>query len=90
MELIRILAGRWKGNSLVMMVARLSLTSAVYHLWMERNRRLHRSGYTRPEALASVIIDEVREKLATLRKLQDSEAHRSIQARWELSLDIFS
>ena len=57
---------------------------------VERNKRLHRSGYTRTEDLAIAIIGEVRGKLATLRRIQESEAHIGIQESWGLPSDIFS
>ena len=89
-DLVSWLSFRWKGNSFSMKVKKLSLAVLVYSLWKERNCRYHNNSTRRPEEILISVIEEIRFKLSTYRRVEDNVGNRSCQQRWNLPDVIFS
>ena len=88
--LIPWLSTNWKGNSLQMKTNLLCLSLTVYYLWRERNNRFHVHTSTSVPDLGSLIVQDVRLKLSTYRRVWDTSQNRAIQVDWRLPDSIFS
>ncbi|XP_059636221.1 uncharacterized protein LOC132278453 [Cornus florida] len=68
-------------------VAKLALSSLVYSIWMERNRRIFRKRSLSQNALLHQILDTVRLELMSA-SLTDSPSSRRIIEEWELPASV--
>ena len=88
-ELISWMSCKWKNNNLSTISWKHSLAATVYYIWNERNARLHNSGYSPIIKVSEKILGTVKMKLSLLKGIQDTEANRSTQQRWDLPESIF-
>ena len=79
-NLLSWLSINWKGNSFGMQMRKLCLSVTIYHIWKERNSRLHGNRPTRTEEVITYICEQIRLKVSTYRKVKDKPMNRSIQA----------
>jgi len=86
---IEWMASHWKGNSLSIIIYKLSLAASVYSIWTERNHRLHANGCRDVGTITSSILDLLRCKLSTFRRVKDTRTNRMIQQKWGLQDHIF-
>ena len=89
-NLVTWLSSNWKGKSLLVKSWKLCLAISVYHLWKERNSRLHSQRSLIVHEKEAVITEEVRIKLASLKNIQDLPQNRAIQNAWRLPDSIFA
>ena len=80
-DLITWASAEWAGSSLAKLICWLCLTSKVYFIWSESNRRFHNSGYARLEEVVVGVVSMVRGKLSTLRGIEDVLENRLLQER---------
>lgn len=57
-------------NNILSVLRRLVLASTVYHIWIERNRRLFQNIDKSCDYVKKAIVDDVRLKLLSLRVVQ--------------------
>ena len=88
-DLIEWVATNWRGNTLSVQIKKISLAASVYHLWMERNNRLHSNSYKRTSEISCSITWMVREHLSSLRGVKNSPANRQQRQIWNLPETIF-
>ena len=88
-QLIVWLATNWKGNMLSMQIRKLCLSSMIYLLWRDRNQRFHTNSVSRLDEIALSIIEQVRLKLSTYRRVEASDLNKSHQGRLRLPDSIF-
>ena len=89
-SLIRWLSREWRINNLKHISWRLCLASTVYHIWAERNDRLHRQNISNASRISEKIIQMVMMKLTTLKGVVNSQENRDIALRWNLPAMIFN
>ncbi|WOG90545.1 hypothetical protein DCAR_0309789 [Daucus carota subsp. sativus] len=83
-EFIREASTRWKGKSLHALINKLILAAVVFHIWLERNRRLFQQKRKQSGQIIAEIDDDIR------RKLQGLQVVNSLRVREELSRwDVF-
>ncbi|XP_059635631.1 uncharacterized protein LOC132277803 [Cornus florida] len=68
-------------------VAKLALSSLVYNIWMERNRRIFKKNFLSQNALLQQVLDRIRQKLLSS-QLTDSLSSRRIIEEWELPASV--
>ena len=79
-----------KGKKLLSTIRKLCLAASVYHIWRERNIRLH-DQLTRPASVVLQIIrDSIRGRLLTIRDIPDSEENRALLSRWNIEAASFA
>ena len=73
------LATNWCGNSFSTKIKKMCLATTIYHLWKERNCRFHSNSIHREEEIFCSIIDQVRLKLSTYRRVEGNATNRAYQ-----------
>ena len=79
----------WRLNNLKTLSWKLSLAATVYHIWAERNHRLHNQGYHSAHQIAGKIEDMVKMKLSTLKGVSFNQENRETALRWNIHTNIF-
>ena len=85
--------GRIKGKALISLILRIAWKAYIYiyHVWRERNRRIHGHSSASELQILEEIKEEVRIKLTGIQSIAaDSGVNRSLCSKWGLSTDIFS
>lgn len=76
-----------KGKSLLFSLIRIIVASAVWHIWAERNSRLHGRTHTTKEAIRSKIANQASLKAALLDIKEDAKPEIiAVLNRWRLSI----
>ena len=77
-----------KGNSLCSITKRIAWGATIYHLWRQRNSRIHENIYLPTDAIFQLICNDVRLRVSGLMKVDDNPASRSMCERWSFPLTI--
>ena len=81
---------RIKGKALLSLILSIAWKAFVYHVWKERNRRLH--GH--PSESVLQVLDLIKEvvgiKLAGIKNVADDSVNRRLCNAWSLSEDMFA
>ncbi|GKA96244.1 RNA-directed DNA polymerase, eukaryota, reverse transcriptase zinc-binding domain protein [Tanacetum coccineum] len=85
-NVVSIIAAKNVKNNIWCILQKLLVTSAVYHLWQERNRRIFQNEYRNYESLCNYIKEDMVNKLSTL-TVKNSSAVRKDAKMWGLTLD---
>ena len=70
-------------------VLKLCFGMAIHSIWMERNNRFHANSFKRPNEVLHAILELIRLRLTSLRKIHDTLENRSIQTSWGIPDTIF-
>ncbi|XP_028080203.1 uncharacterized protein LOC114281810 [Camellia sinensis] len=76
------------GNSLKMLILRLSFLCTVYHIWMERNSRIFSKVHKPEEVVTNSIIQMVRGRLLSLDNIKFSAGDHWFLEKWNLPYKI--
>ncbi|KAK4380990.1 putative ribonuclease H protein [Sesamum angolense] len=74
---------RWNGRHIVQMAYRALLAAIFYHIWQERNRRVFQYIERTSSTIASIAIDEIRQKILNI-DLPDSVSSRGLYRLWRI------
>ena len=88
--LISRLSRYWTKSSLQTTCWKLCLAASVYHIWLERNHRLHNSSSHSVNQIRDNICFMVQTKMASLKKVEDTPKSREIAEEWNLPSTIFN
>ena len=80
---------QWGTNTFATVSKKLSIAITVYQIWKERNTRFHTDSQRTTEETFYAISEQIRLKLATLRRVEDNHRNRGIQHSWNLPDCIF-
>ncbi|GAV83756.1 zf-RVT domain-containing protein, partial [Cephalotus follicularis] len=85
-EEIQWMAGQTKGNKPPQTIRKLAFGATVYHIWMERNRRIFKNRFLPVESIVHKIQCDVAGKMAGLNMPFDQvdERHHSLGTNWGL------
>ena len=78
-----------KGNSLCSITKRIAWGASIYHLWRQRNARVHENQYNTVDSIFYLICNDVRLRIASFQNVADSPANRDLCERWCLPHTIF-
>ena len=78
----------WKGNSFGMQTRKLCLSVTIYHIWKERNSRLHENGPKGRRRSSPLSLSKLGWR-STYKKVKDKPMNWSIQAICNLPEHIF-
>ena len=79
----------WRGNSFADIIKKLCLAYSIYYIWKERNTRFHTNSTSTTDEIFSTIVEHIRMKLSTFKKVKDTIPNRQCQAFWNLPDKIF-
>ena len=88
-NLIKWAAQKWQDSSFPTMIQKLSLVATVYYIWYERNERYHHNNNNSVITIVERIVELVKLKLSTIRRVLDYTGNRNNQVRWNLPDTIF-
>ena len=88
-ELVSWMTLQWNSNTFSTITKKLSIAIIVYQIWKERNSRFHTNSLRTTEEVYYAISEQVRLKLTTFRRVQDSQTNRFLQTIWSLPDCIF-
>ncbi|KAL0304621.1 UNVERIFIED_CONTAM: hypothetical protein Sangu_3073900 [Sesamum angustifolium] len=74
---------RWRGNHIVNAAYRSLLASLVYHIWQERNRRRFQAINRPPSIVASIVIEEVKQRILST-SLRISVSTQGLYRLWHI------
>ena len=80
---------KWRGKHIINAAYRALLGSFVYHLWRERNSRRFQQIEHPPNVLASIIIDDVRQRILSL-NLSSSISTCALYRLWRITWPVIS
>ena len=78
-----------KGNSLCFITKRIAWGASIYHLWRQRNARVHENQYIYVDSIFYLICNDVRLRIASFQNVADNPANRDLCERWCLPHTIF-
>ena len=87
-ERVSWMATHWHGD-FCSVIKKLCLAISVYYIWKERNTRFHTNSTSSIEEVFCSIVEQVRMKLSTLRKVEDNPTNHYYQFLWNLPDGIF-
>ena len=83
---------RWvtgcKGNSFCYITKRIAWGATIYHLWRQRNVRVHDNLFISDDSIFSLICNYVRLRITIFQNVADNPVNRSICERWPFPLTI--
>lgn len=79
-----------KGNSFCTTIKKMAWSAIIYHIWRERNSRLHENVFWPSSVIISTIVDDIRYKCASFAKVQDNARNQSFCMNWGITYDIFN
>lgn len=75
-----------KRNTAVNLVMKLGISATIYHIWLERNKRLHHGLPSFPSALTMIILQTLRDRISGVprlkRKLSETDFPFSPSPSW--------
>ena len=74
-----------KGKALLSIVLRLAWKASIYHIWRERNRRMHDSIPVAAEQIVEHVKDDVRIRLIGLKNISNDSVNSNICWNWGFS-----
>ena len=81
-------ATRCKGFSFCSVTKRIAWGATIYHLWRQRNARVHDNLFTTNVSIFSLIFNDVRLIITTFHNVADNPANRAMCERWSFPLTI--
>ena len=75
-----------KGKSFTSIIKRIAWGATIYHLWRQRNSRIHENVYLSDEAIYHLICNDVRLRVVGMKKFEDNHANRVWCERWSFPL----
>ncbi|GLT48179.1 hypothetical protein SLA2020_218200 [Shorea laevis] len=75
-----------KRKSLCSSLIRLAWCAAIYHIWIERNTRIHKRTFKSEFAIVSKIQIDVRDKVLSFARAKSSLLPKSIASKWGLEV----
>lgn len=82
-DIVRNLEGMPPINNIWNILRRLVITATVYHIWVERNRRLFQNLDRSSDCVKKIIVEEVKLKLSSLR-VKDYQGVREVAKLWNV------
>ena len=77
-----------KGNSFCFITKRIAWGATIYHLWRQRNAKIHDNVYISVDSIFSLICNDVRLIITSLQNVADNPANRGMCERWPFPLTI--
>ena len=77
-----------KGNSFCSITKRISWGATIYHLWRQRNDRVHDNTFISVDSIFSLICNDVRLRITSLQNVVDNHVNRAMCERWHFPLTI--
>ena len=81
---VDLMVTRTQGKDLRSTIRKLCLAVSVYHIWRERNIRLHDHISRLPNAVLHLIQDTIRCRLLSIRNIHDNEENRALLSCWHI------
>ena len=78
-ELLWVIAA--KGKSFCSTTKRIAWGATIYHLWRQRNSRIHENIYSPADAIFHLKCNDVRLRVSGLQKVDDNPTNRSMCER---------
>ena len=67
-----------KGTSFCSITKRITWGASIYHLWRQRNVRIHDKVFVSVESILSLICNDVRLRISSLQKVDDKPINRAM------------
>ena len=77
-----------KGKSLCSITKRIVWGASIYHVWRQRNARVHKKKFNSVDSIFSLICNDVRLRISSFQNVADNPANRELCERWSLTLTI--
>ena len=77
-----------KGKSFYSITKRIAWGATIYHLWRQRNSRIHENIFSPADAIFHLICNDVRLRVSGIQKVDDNPSNRSMCERWSFPLTI--
>ena len=77
---------KFKGKSLISNILRLAWNASIYHIWKERNGRMHGQTFAAPNQIVQHIQDDIRLRLISLKSITNDAVNCLLCHNWGLSL----
>ena len=77
-----------KGNSLYSITKRIAWGVTIYHLWRQRNARIHENQFNSVDSIFFLICNDVRLRITSFQNVADSLENRDLCERWSIPLTI--
>ena len=77
-----------KGKPFCSITKRIAWGATIYHLWKQRNSRIHENIFSPADAIFHLICNEVRLRISGIKKVVDNPTNRSMCKRWSFPLNI--
>lgn len=78
-----------KGNSFAATIKKLAWAATIYHLWRERNGRIHENVFIPQTEIISFIINDIRARVWSFKGVKDNARNRSLCTNWNFNVEIF-
>ena len=77
-----------KGTSFCSITKRIAWGASIYHLWRQRNVRIHDKVFISVESILSLICNDVRLRISSLQNVADNPMNRAMCERWSFPFTI--
>ena len=77
-----------KGKSICSITKRIAWGATIYHLWRQRNARIHDNNFISADSIFSLICNDVRLRITSFQNVADNPANRAMCERWPFPLAI--
>ena len=77
-----------KGNSLCSITKRIAWGASIYHLWRQRNARVHENQFISVDSIFYLICNDVRLRITSFQNVVDNPANRDLCEIWSFPLTI--
>ena len=77
-----------KGKSFCSITKRIAWGATIYHLWRQRNSRIHENIFSLVDAIFHLVCNDVRLRISSLKKVVDNPVNRAMCERWSFPLNI--
>ena len=77
-----------KGNSLCSITKKIAWGATIYHLWRQRNARVHENNFISADSIFYLICNDIRLKITSFQNVADNPATRDVCERWSVPLTI--
>ena len=77
-----------KGKKFCSITKRIAWGATIYHLWRQRNCRVHENIFSPTDTIFHLICNDVRLRISSFQKVVDNTENRSMCERWSFPLNI--
>ena len=77
-----------KGKSLCSITKRIAWSASIYHVWRQRNARIHQNQFNSVDSIFYLICNYVRLRISSFHNVADNPENRDLCERWSLPLTI--